>query len=204
MQRVGRITRPSPEQPVYFSCCHNLMRHGYLWEGLIPRAAFAQAREAWGDDWQPTRRTMTRALGNTGFGRFAPTEVPLAKGGSAILYSLKAPDGLNAYAALLIPHAVRPVYFHREDALTGNRKKWEPRPGVEVEINEKKRGRWRCIEMLPELKGCVSLPPEPIFPWMLERWKNLAETFGLAPAAVPDRKQYTILPMLEDTKQRIP
>lgn len=234
MQRVGRITRPTGTSlvrceacagsegggcilcgdqkfrevlnpsPTYYSCCHNLMRHGYLFEGLVPRAAFAQARAAWGDDWKPTRRTMTRALGNTGFGRFAPTEVPLLKGGSAILYSLKAPDGLTAYAALLIPHAVRPVYFQREDALTGQTKEWEPRPGVKVSYAEKKRGRWRCIERLPELTGCVSLPPEPIFPTQLERWKNLAETYGLHPGAIPDKRQYTILPVLEDTKQRIP
>lgn len=204
MQRVGRIMRPTDEAPpTYYSCCHNLLRHGYLFEGLIPRASFTEARTAWGADWKPSRRTMTRALGNTGFGRFAPTEVPLAGGGHAFLYALKAPTGLDSYAALLLPHHPEPVYFHRRDALTGREAQFEPRPGVVVRYPEKEYGRWTTLPAMPELTGCLSYPPDAIGPGALAWWQKDAARVGLDAAHTPDRKQFTLLPILVNTKKRI-
>jgi superfamily II DNA or RNA helicase len=197
--RDGVVTEPPP---TYFSCCHNLLRHGYLFEGIIPRAAFTEARTAWGDDWKPSRRTMSRALGNTGFGRFAPTEVPLADGGVAFLYALKAPTGLDSYAAVLLPHHPQPAYFHRKDALTGREAEFSPKPGVVVKYPEKEYGKWAAIPAMPELTGCLSYPPDPIGPKALDWWKKDAARVGLDPDHTPDRKQFALLPILVNTRSK--
>jgi len=225
MQRVGRIMRPlwcltcgaqlrnrsqncceTPifdDSPTYFACCHNLMRHGYLFEGLIPKASFVEARQVWGDDWQPSRRTMTRALGNTGFGRFAPTEVRLRDGGAAWLYALRSEDGLHSYAALLLPQVPTPFYFMRQDVLTGATKTMRTPSGVEVEYAEKKQGRWTATPALPDATGLASYPADQVFPWMLERWRERAERRGLDASVVPTRKQYQLFRILEDTSKAV-
>jgi hypothetical protein len=227
MQRVGRVMRPfsvcsdcgaewRPDdwrccsghgvqgRPVYFSCCHNLMRHGYLFEGLIPRAAFTESRTAWGDDWEPSRRSMTRALGNTGFGRFHPVEVRLKGGGAAFLYALRAADGLRSYAALLLPHLAKPLYFGREDALTGRELEWTTPSGHAVKYPEKKVGRWTPLAELPDLEGCLSYPNDAMFPWKKQKWEREADARGLDAAAEVTRKTYTLLEILRDTNKRIP
>lgn len=205
-QRVGRIMRPvgsGEPDPTYYSCCHNLLRHGYLFEGLIPRAAFAEARTAWGSEWKPSRRTMSRVLGNTGFGRFAPTEVPLADGGFAFVYALKAPDGLTSYAAVMVPHSPDPSYFRRKDALTGREAEFSPKPGVVVKYPEKRYGKWESVDALPTLTGCLSYPPDPIGPNAVAWWQKDAARVGLDASITPDRKQFTLLPILVNTRRRI-
>lgn len=230
MQRLGRIMRPvgmvcdgcgagwlgvtqlscpcgggpmPGPMPDYVACCHNLMRHGYLMEGLVPKSAFVQARQAWGDDWKPSRRSMSRALGNTGFGRFQPVEVPLHGGGTAWLYALRTEDGLKSYAALLLPQCPAPMYFERCDVLTGERKRFVTPTGHEVEYAEKRQGPWRAIAKLPDLDGCASHPSDPAFPSMVGRWKAGAKRYGLDAAAVPNRKQYLLFRILQDTRQRV-
>lgn len=179
------------------------MRHGYLYEGLIPRGAFNEARAVWGDDWKPSRRSMSRALGTSGFGRFAPCEVPLQAGGTAWLYVLRTEDGLQSYAALLLPHYPAPFYFGREDALTGRTKELKVASGATISYPEKRQGSWATLRALPELTGCSSYPPENVFPWMLEKWKDGAATRGLDATITPTRKQYPLLRILQDTKQRV-
>lgn len=203
MQRVGRIMRPTDDAPTYFACCHNLMRHGYLFEGLIPRSAFVEARDVWGADFTPSRRTMTRALGDTGFGRFEPTEVRLAAGGCAFLYALKAADGLRSYAALLLPHQPAPFYFEREDALTGTTKKFVTPAGHEVSYAEKKQGDWRFVDALPELTGCASYPSETVSPWMKEKWVTGAVKRGIDASVEPTRKTWQLFRILQDVSRAI-
>lgn len=205
MQRVGRIMRPCGDEPgpVYYSCCHNLMRHGYLMEGLVPRSAFIKARTAWGDEWKPSRRSMTRALGNTGFGRFLPVEVPLRDGGNAWLYALRTGDGLRSYAAVLIPHATQPVYFERQDVLTGAMKKFTTPGGAEIEYAEKRVGPWQWIAVLPDLVGCASYPNDQVYPSMQKAWTQRAGRYGLDPSTEPTRKQYTLFRILEDAKLKV-
>ena len=227
MQRVGRVMRPFSVcvdcgaewlpgdwrccsghgvqgVPTYFSCCHNLMRHGYLFEVVIPRSAFVEARTAWGDQFEPSRRTMTRALGNTGFGRFLPAEVRLSGGGTAFLYALRAADGLRSFAALLLPHLPQPIYFGREDALTGRMKEWTTPAGVKVEYAEKQQGRWQVLAKLPDLEGCLSFPQEQVFPWKADKWARGAAARGLDATVAPTRKTYTLYEILCDTNKRIP
>lgn len=203
MQRVGRIMRKSDVPPTYYACCHNLMRHGYLFEGLIPRSAFAEARNVWGADWQPSRRTMTRALGNTGFGRFLPAEVRLRDGGVAFLYALRTADGLASYAALLLPHLPNPIYFGRADVLTGETKKFRTAAGVEVSYPEKKQGRWRMLDSLPDLESCSSYPQDAVFPWMQEKWSAEAGKRGLDATVPPTRKTYQLFRILQDAGRAI-
>jgi hypothetical protein len=119
MQRVGRIRRPwSLGFPEYVSGCHNLLRHGYLFENLMPSSAYKEARTVWGSSFKPSRRIMARALGASGFGRFEPAEIPLANGETAYLYCLQA-DSLRSYAALMLPSDPMPRYYKREDGFTG-------------------------------------------------------------------------------------
>ena len=198
MQRVGRIMRKSAdESPIYYACCHNLMRHGYLFEGLIPRSAFAEARNVWGEEFEPSRRTMTRALGNTGFGRFLPAEVRLRDGGVAFLYALRTGDGLASYAALLLPHLPNPIYFGRADVLTGQKKTFTTAAGVEVSYDEKKQGRWRMLDSLPDLESCSSYPQDAVFPWMQEKWAAEAGKRGLDATVPPTRKTYQLFRILQ-------
>ena len=202
--RVCSGTRRAPEpSPIYYACCHNLMRHGYLFEGLIPRSAFAEARNVWGEEFKPSRRTMTRALGNTGFGRFLPAEVRLRDGGVAFLYALRTGDGLASYAALLLPHLPNPIYFGRADVLTGQKKTFTTAAGVEVSYDEKKQGRWRMLDSLPDLESCSSYPQDAVFPWMQEKWAAEAGKRGLDATVPPTRKTYQLFRILQDAGRAI-
>lgn len=199
MQRVGRITRPWTGQPIYRTLCHNLMRHGYLYQGLIPRAQLAAARDVWGPSFKPSRRCMSRALGVSGFGRFEPTEVPLADGARVSLYCLRDKTGLNSYAALLVPDYPDPLYFHREDHYTGETQRKEVRPGVTVDVRLKRWGKWRRIAKMPELVGASSKPADPIGPNQMRFWRDAARSRCLDPDHEPDAKQFELLPILCDT-----
>ncbi len=206
MQRVGRICRPAPDAedaPEYVTACHNLMRHAYLWEGLIPRGQVRQARLAWGEDFQPSRRTMSRALGLTGFGRFDPSEIWLKDGSSGYLYALTNKDGSRDVAALLLPDQPQPLYFQRVNRFTGETKTFEPKPGVTVSYRERLYGTWERIETLPELDSCSSFKPTPLRPKQLDWWASAASDRGLRPDWIPTAKEFTVLPILSNTRMRL-
>ncbi len=202
MQRVGRICRPGDVTPRYITTCHNLLRHGYLWEGLVPRAAFAKSVSVWGDGFTPSRRTVCRAMGMTGFGRFLPTEVRLASGETAFLYALSSKDGFRQAAALLIPAQPKPLYFFRQLHGTGEMVSFSPKPGVNVTY-ERKEGTWKMVDTLPDLTDCVSLPSSPLTPNMKRWWNNAAARKGLAADWQPTAKEFCVLPILTDCGVKI-
>ncbi len=205
-QRVGRVTRfvgvgnPAPE---YICGCHNLLRHGYLFCGMIPRAAFKQAQTVWGADWKPSRQIMSRALGLQGLGRFEPIEVAMISGEKCYFYAMKGGEnGLMSYAALLIPHAEKPYYFSRNDSWDGTTRKWQKTPTLTLECKNLKLGRWARIPAIPDVQGYASYPTDPATPYQQSQWERFSEKHGLAKCA-PTRKQNLLLKILQDTNMRV-
>jgi len=201
MQRVGRLTRPGGVSQ-YIATNHNLMRHAYLFEGLIPPAQLRKTLTAW-PNFTPSRRTMCRALGLTGFGRFEPCAVPLADGTDAFMYALRSKTGEDELAALLIPGAPEPLYFHRRSRIVGTERK-EVKPGVIVDARVWDRGKWARVKKLPELEKCASMPPHPLTPKQIEWWVKSAPGRGLAssPDSVTARN-FAILPILFDAGMKV-
>lgn len=205
MQRVGRVCRPSAEAPPqYVTTCHNLLRHGYLFEGMVPRAAFRDAVTVWGDEFKPSRRTVARAMGLTGFGRFEPTRVRLAAGDTAFLYALTSKGGTTDAAALLVPAEAEPRYYTRTNRGTGVFEEFQPRPGVTVRYERKEYGTWRRVGELPDLTECTSFAAKPLTPPQRQWWSETAERYGLDPD-VSDltAKEFCVLPILRDTRDKL-
>lgn len=207
MQAVGRITRPLPDgdsAPCYIATNHNLTRHAYLWEGLIPPAMIRDAQLAWGPNYKPSRRSLARALNLEGFGRFTVSPVPLADGSSASLYALQTPDGMNLYAVLLHPCMGEPWYFQKTNIAdpSGKKEKFRLPSGHEVEYIKKLYGPWRQIEEIPSADGYVSVKPGHLTDGMTNYWRNASHKVGLDPKASVDARQFQALPILMNTRKR--
>lgn len=208
MQRVGRIMRPVGEgeqAPEYIAGCHNLTRHAYLFHGLIPADQVRKAQQVWGDDWKPTRRGMSRALGLEGFGKFAPCAVPLADGLTGAFYGLQTKTGDEQWGIFLHPVNPQPLFFtRRNEWYEGEDHLLKKLPnGVEIRGRKRKYMPWRLIQSMPDVEGCVSLPPNPLTPGQLGLWKRDGERYGLDKESVVNAKQFQILPMLKDVGVRI-
>lgn len=198
-QALGRITRPTDgDRPEYITCCHNLIRHAYLWAGLIPSSQIAAAQKAWGPNFKPKRRTMARALGLEGFGKFIVEPVPMVDGSAGSLYALQTSDGLREYAVFLHPCMPDPLYFEKHNALTGERK---VSPNG-FEYAEKRWGKWRRIKGIPSAEGYLSVKPQAMHGKQQERWKELAGRYGLDPEAEPNARAYSFLPICWQTNTR--
>jgi hypothetical protein len=195
-QRIGRIMRPvhSFEAPPQYVCTnHNLLRHGYLMEGLLPPASFRQARQAWGPDFKPSRRMVARASGLDGLGRFVPNEVPMADGSFWWMFAVgeakPGPGGTAAhYAALVDPAGGQPniwakrVFEFDDDGV----RKWDANPP------------WKRLSEPPTLEGCLSVPPNPLTPPMARWWKNAARFRGLDNEAEVNSRVFAALPLMTD------
>lgn len=197
---TGRISRPvSPGEgpPLYIATNHNLDRHAYLWEGQIPSSQIRAAQLAWGPEYKPSRRTLARALGLEGFGKFVVSPVPLKDGSWASLYALQTKDGLSLYAVLL-PPAGEPMFFKKVNKHTG-RVLTKTTPGGTIEYPEKKYGPWTRIPSIPDATGYVSVKPGRLTDPMKEFWKSAAARKGLDPDAEVDARVFQALPILCDT-----
>lgn len=221
MQRVGRITRPLPRCPAcqiggstptqdslccryggflepapqYIACNHNFMRHGYLWHGVVPRAALIAARAAWGESYKPSRRAVGRVVGLDGLGRFVPAEVPLKGGGVVVTFQLASPDG-REYAVVIDPADPDPVYAERivpivSDGEGKNKRDYSGKP------------TWHRIEALPEVAGMSSINPHALTPNQKQWWDNAAEKRGLDASCKVDNKKFQLLPVLTDLNAKV-
>lgn len=203
---TGRITRPTDEgeaPPLYIACNHNITRHAYLWEGLIPPSQIKDAQTAWGPNYVPSRRVMARALGLEGFGRFVPSQVPMADGSWASLYAIQTSDGLHLYGVLLHPAVAEPMYFEKTNGLTGRMiEKYVSRLNKTIEVAEKKWGKWKKIPSVPEAEGYLSVKPGKLTDGQKDFWKSAATGRGLDGEAEVDVRQFQALPMLLDTRQK--
>lgn len=191
-QQVGRI-RPSKSAdsvpPEYICCCRNLERHCYLFEGLLPNTTIQEAQSAFTDDeGKPvfSKRSGTRVVGLEGLGRFVTTPVHLLNGTIGFMYNLVSVEGnkRTEFIAFVHPNNQDPVYGIKQSANDGTEMKW---------------GKWRLIESIPDVKGCVSAKVNPLSEKQESRWYSSAEAFGLDPHRQVDTREFQILPFLMNT-----
>jgi superfamily II DNA or RNA helicase len=206
MQRVGRNTRPVPDgepPPRIIVCNHNLTRHAYLWQGLIPPAQVRAAQLAWGPDYRPSRRSMARAIGLEGFGKFTVSAVPALDGSLVSLYSLQTKDGLHQYAVLLHACLAEPFYVERTNVKTGKRLSFTKPDGSVIEYDEKQYGPWKRIKGIPDATGYTSVRPRVITEPMREWWvkeRSGAASVGLDPTYSPNAREFEVLPIMKDAR----
>jgi superfamily II DNA or RNA helicase len=190
MQQVGRIRPSKGVPPQYICCCRNLERHCYLWEGLLPNAKVAEAQSAFTDEnGVPlfSKRSGTRVVGLEGLGRFTTTDIHLNNGTIGFMYSLVHVSGIKRteYIAFVHPNNPEPVYGIKESA--------------KKEDGTLDWGRWKLVDSLPDLQGCVSAKVNPLTPKQVDRWNASAESKGLDPFREVNTREFQILPFLLNT-----
>lgn len=197
MQRVGRLCRPKLYSPEWIVCNHNLLRHGYLWEGCIPPAAFIAAKTAWSKDFKPSKRLAIRAVRGDlkTLGRFTPANVPLADGMPCWLYCFSVNEGFQStqYAVILKPDRPEPILAERKIPLK------EDADGRMVKDFTTKP-KWRRVKTLPDVKGGISVPCHPISLPMEQWWDRSHKFLGLKSReeCQPDAREFQILPILSN------
>lgn len=185
IQQVGRITRPGGIS-YYVCCCRNLERFAYLMEGMIPASKVGEAQQAFP---LPTTRSVTRAIGLEGVGRFQAVEIPLDDGCLGQLYTLYSHDEFRKteWAVLLHPAVADPlVAFKQNTKLDDGR--------VDYKV------RWQKVNGLPsDLKGFASTPPGTLSEKQGIWWGKSAIYRGISPNANASRKNFQALAVLENT-----
>jgi hypothetical protein len=205
MQRAGRITRPigpGEAPPQYITTNHNLTRHAYLWNGVMPVAQVVAAQQAWGPDYKPSRRTLARAIGLEGFGKFVVSRVPLADGSAVSLYTLQTKDGLHQYAVMLHMAQPEPWFFERTNTATDETATFTTPDGHEVTYRKKDYGPWKRIDSIPSTAGYLTTKPGTMTPKMADWWAKSAGGRGLDPNYVPNAREFQALPILLNTRMR--
>jgi len=183
MQRFGRATRPTDEIPRYICTNHNLERHGYLLDGLLPPRVFIEAQKAFN---KPSERSgKARASGVQSLGKIKATTVKLLNGLQCSVYAISAMDGhkKQSYLALLHPSYASPLWFKRADT-----------HGDTVAY-----GKW-SIESNPpaDLQGFKSLPSNALSEKQVNWWNKAAKNVGLDPTQELSPKVFQLLPALND------
>jgi hypothetical protein len=180
VQHLGRITRPSDEQPEYICTNRNLLRHAYVLEGVIPESSIAAATEA----FPSSDRNHTRVLGLEAIGRFKGTALKLMSGVNATMYSLSCSVGpVIVHYAVLVHPSKEPIWVSK------------------VKINEK-YGHWTRCTAPDDVTGFSSVPPNPLTEKQLAWWNRSAAAFGLDPDQEVTRKNFQALPILCDLGER--
>lgn len=197
MQRVGRVCRPKSPPPEWIVCNHNLLRHGYLWEGAIPPSTFIQAKTVWAKDFQPSKRLAIRAIRGDlkSLGRFQPSNVPTLDGTPAWFYCFGVVDGLVAtqYGLLLHPAFPDPIMGKRTIPI-----------GEDGKRDYTAKPRWVPIKGIPEIKGATSVPAGPFSPGQQKWWEQEAKHRNLDPAAKLDARTFQVLPFLNNLGRKVP
>jgi superfamily II DNA or RNA helicase len=178
MQQLGRITRPTANQPHYIATNRNLLRHAYLLEGLLPRSVYVEAEIAFGG---PGKRAAQRAIGLEALGRLKGAELPLANGGKALMYAVAdVTDGkITEYTVICHPL--------RSDIL------WATRRRIS---GSEEYGKWSRCDPPPNLEGFASVSASPLSEKQEAWWKRAAKRHGLDSEAEITRKQFQALPVL--------
>lgn len=188
LQRFGRITRPGGVS--HYVCTNrNLLRHGYLTEGMIPETTFAEHVKAFGG--LGTRSAM-RVLGLEGLGRFKETNVPLRNGSEVTCFMLTATENNRRvdYGVIVLPNEIDPIWTKKEsyrDAAT----------------DEIRWGEWSECEQPGELTGFGSMKPSPMSDKQRAWWKKSASRYGLDAKAEVNARQFAILPILHAINRRV-
>lgn len=189
LQQVGRITRPGGVS--HYVCTNrNILRHGYLMEGLLPRSVFRDSQE--GFPLPATRATATRVIGLEAIGRLKPATVATLDGVGVTLYAMSAVEGMTVteYTCLIHPAQLEPVWAKRQNV--------RGEDGVTVTYS-----RWAECEAPADLTGFASLPGSQPSEKQIAWWKRSAARCGLDPNDKPTRKSFVALPVLSDLKKRV-
>lgn len=188
MQRFGRCTRPlhsaTEEAPRYVCTNHNLVRHGYLFDGLLPPSVFIEAQKAFS---KPAERTAkARAFGIQSLGKIKPATVALCNGLRVSVYAITqmVDNRKHSYLAILHPSYAAPLFFRRQD-LHGD---------AAIEY-----GKW-SIESDPptDFAGFKSLPSGSLSEKQVNWWNRSAKSVGLDPTQELTPKVFALLPALKD------
>lgn len=188
LQQFGRITRPSDSLPEYICCNRNLMRHAYLLEGCLPPGIVALGEKLFGG---PSTRLGSRGLGLEALGRFAGVSVPF-QDVTGVCYSVSTCEGSTTRQYTCIVHPMRgePLWACRVNHRTDDPMK----PHY---------GKWSKCDPPADLTGFASIPPAPLTEKMSSWWKRDAAKRGLDPDAKVTRKNFQVLPVLTDLRERI-
>lgn len=203
LQMIGREMRPTEpdEDPAEYVClCRNLERHCYLMEGMFPPDIIKKAQEAFKDEQgnpKFSKRSGSRAIGLEGLGKFVCTPVHMLSGVTCFAYNLVFVDQYKRteYFVLLHPGETEPLRAVRESAKVGS-VEYDPENGKYGQ--QYSWGKWRCINTLPDLKGCQSASPRALTPNQEAWWKKDAEKYGLNPHKEVTNRSFQVLPLLKD------
>lgn len=186
MQRFGRATRPTApgeDSPRYVCTNHNIVRHGYLFDGLLPPSVFIEAQKAFN---RPAERSVkARAFGIQSLGKIKPATVALCNGLKVSVYAITSMVGnqKHSYLAVLHPSYASPLFFRRQD-----------QHGGAVEY-----GKW-AVESNPpdDFTGFKSLPSGTLSEKQINWWNRSAKSVGLDPSQELTPKVFQLLPALKD------
>lgn len=188
LQQLGRATRPAPEGdlPEYVCSNRNILRHAYVLSGCLPPAVASEAERAFG----PSDRDCTRAVGLEAIGRFKPTRAKLLSGTSLTVYSLSqvVDNGVVDFCCVIHP-LLEPV--------------WAVKVNTKNEDGTRNWGKWARCGAPQDLRGFSSIGPKAVSEKQINWWKRSAAVFGLDPTVEPDRKNFQVLPVLNDLNLRL-
>lgn len=193
LQNVGRATRPvlsDEAPPEYYATNRNLLRHSYLYEGVIPSSAIKEAVDAFGGIMG--KSAGIRAIGLEALGRFKATEIKTASGIPVSFYTLVDTNGRNQeFACIVHPLLLDPVWAERTHG---------------SENGERQYGKWQACTAPQELRGFASVQKMTITDKMKAWWHAPygAARYGLDASAKVTKKEFQILPVLRDLGLEFP
>lgn len=185
VQQLGRITRPTDVQPEYICTNRNILRHAYALEGVVPPGAAQEAERA----FPSTSRSHSRVLGLEAIGRFKPTTVKLSSGVTCDFYCLSVPVESCVVEYCVVVHPLMAPL-------------WASRINVPSDAG-KRYGTWRVTQAPEAVRGFASVGQNAISSKQSAWWQRSAARFGLDPTQEVTRKNFPILPVLNDTGVRL-
>jgi hypothetical protein len=184
-QQLGRITRPTTEQPEYICTNRNLLRHSYILEGAVPVSALAKAEAA----FPQSERAHSRALGLEAIGRFKPQPVKTLSGVNVHIYALSAvSNGVVIEFCCIVHPQQQPLWASKINMIKDGKREY---------------GSWRECPAPADVRGFASSPPKQLSEKQEAWWKKSAARYGLDPSQEVTRKNFQVLPVLSDIGKRV-
>lgn len=185
-QMIGRATRPG-EAPEIVITNRNLERHGYLFEGMLPPRAIGEAQDAFGG--ASKRALGARSVGLEEAKKFKPLTVK-AQGYEAAAYMLASmQDNTLVEWAIICKPSGDPIVARRESPKEGDIRQW---------------GKWVRAELPADFKGFgTSKMRNAMSPKQAAWWERSAHHFGLAPEPPKSGRDFQVLPVLVDLRERL-
>lgn len=184
VQQLGRITRPTAEQPEYVCTNRNILRHAYALDGAVPVAAVINAEKC----LPPASRAHSRVLGLEAIGRFKPTNVKLLSGLRLSVYSLSTVvENIVVEYCVLVHPTVEPVWASKVNTVVDGKRQY---------------GSWKTCAPPDDVRGFSSVGPKELTEKQARWWSRAAARYGLDPEQEVTRKNFQVLPVLADTGTR--